>query len=133
MSSIEALALIDPRYLKPLPQAMWGLACACCKKVQSRWGLYEAVRTDEGFHPAEGCLALCSICFLYTSEWAKRREAFVRQTILDIETAKGTLFEKAPNGHLIYCTDADDVLGAIALVCRLVEQAVSRGSSSKGI
>jgi hypothetical protein len=120
--AFDNLLLLDPRYLQPLPKALWGVACSCCHRTVARWGLLDpALRSASA---EDSLLALCSWCFLYKSEWGKRRQEDIKRLIKDTEDAMGAVFEKSEDSCLVKTDDADRILGSIAFVSRLVEMKV---------
>lgn len=82
-----------------------------CDKPQSRWTL--RVESPKVF--------VCSLCVLYESKWAETNEVAVRMALLEFEKSAGrklTLNE----GRILSPSDADDVLGYVVLMDRLISR-----------
>ena len=73
--------IINPRFIRPLPKAMWDVNCASCDKRQSRWQLFPS-DAPEG---VKGGILICSLCWLYDSQWGKTRREDLDQMIRDVE------------------------------------------------
>lgn len=116
--------LIDTRFLSPLPKAMWDLACARCDRRNSRWqlsepDLNEAPQEEKSADPVKSVYPLCSLCFLYQSNWGLKRRQDVDDLVRETEEEKGKVFEKDIGGQLLNCEDANHILAAIALTSRI--------------
>jgi hypothetical protein len=59
---------------------------------------------------------ICSLCWLYKSEWGKDRIESIKKLISDVENAKGVVFEKDGDGNLVLVEDANRVVVSILLV-----------------
>ena len=101
--------IFPPKSLRPLPQSLWDIACEWCNKRQSRWEIPKG-RAGE---------PLCSMCWLYESEWAKPRREDVDMLIREVETETGEQFKRLEDGRLWSCEDADRIVGAIAVTSRI--------------
>lgn len=122
--------LIDPRVLRPLPQSMWNMACTICDRRLSRWEVFD-FRDDAIAPKARHGRPVCSLCWLYKSEWGKANRADIDLMIRDVELDCGFSFERSlvgeivkegerqPDGRLQNCKDADRVLAAIAVTSRV--------------
>ena len=114
----QAPLVIDTRLFRPLPQALFRSICSNCDRAQAMW--------EMGPGGSSECVFVCSLCFLYESQWGQRRADQIPVLIADIEAEKGEGFLRAPDGRLLFCKDADGVVGAIALassVCNVVDMA----------
>jgi hypothetical protein len=112
---------VDSRFLRPLPQAMWDTACSKCDKRQSRW---DFVPTDNP--PPSGGFPLCTLCWLYESEWGKERREQIDAMIRDVEKTSGKIFQRAKGNRLWACKDADPILGSIVMTSRMFELQAGR-------
>lgn len=108
--------IVDSRFLRPLPQAMWDTACSKCDKRQAKW---EFIPSDNP--PPSGGYPMCSLCWLYESEWGKARRQDIDAMIRDVEKSKGQIFQRAKGNKLWACKDADPILGAIVMTSRMFE------------
>ena len=109
--------LIDSRFLRPLPQSMWDTACVKCDKRQAKWAF---TPDDEDLPPSED-YPMCSLCWLYESDWGKERRSDIDAMILDVQKVKGKIFQRAKGNKLWSCKDADSILGAIVMTSRMFE------------
>lgn len=107
--------IIHPKFIRPLPQSMWDVNCAKCDKRQSRWQFFPS-DAPEG---VKGGVLVCSLCWLYESDWGKNRREDLDQMIRDVETTAEEIFHKTKDGRLWSVRDADRILGAIALTSRM--------------
>jgi len=105
---------LNSRLLRPLPQSLWNISCSMCDKRQSVW---EHVDLDD--LGARKGTPVCSLCWLYESEWGKKRREDLDQMIHAVEVEKGEIFRKMADGSLWSCRDADNILGAIAVTSRI--------------
>lgn len=103
---------LDPELLRPLPPSLWGHACSECDKRQSVWELPSEARKGA---------PVCSLCWLYETEWGKERREDIDGMIRAVE-ARTEAFRKTDDGRLWSCRDADRILGAIAVTSRIVSQ-----------
>jgi hypothetical protein len=102
--------IIDTRYLRPLPKAMWGAVCVNCDKAQSMWEM----------GPPEEPNAVCSLCFLYQSQWGEKRVDDIHAMVRDVETHCKETFLRDQDGHtLISAKDGNKILGALAMTSRM--------------
>jgi hypothetical protein len=99
-----------------------------CDKVQARWALRDAV-PEEG---EDEIYALCSLCFLYESNWGLNRQEEIEVLIKDVENRQDRAFIRTKNGRLLAPKDADQVLGSIALVSRIFEMRRKEGLKAMG-
>lgn len=111
--------ILDPKALRPLPQPLWGMSCAWCDKTQARW----EVSQPDLLREAE---PVCSLCWLYDSEWGQQHRPDIDQMIRDIEVECGFRFERstvrtaADQAERLYrYQDGDRVLAAIAVTSRV--------------
>ena len=126
--------LLDTRFIGPLPQSMWGVTCSHCDKPQARW---EMKLPDEK-EGQSGSVIICSLCFLYESNWAEDRrealDAYIKEVeALKLEEQKAAApaneapyllpfrFATLDNGRIAYAHDGDRLLAAIALANRTVQ------------
>jgi hypothetical protein len=140
----KPLLMLDPDRLKPLPKDLWDMPCSACGKLEAKWGFLPSDPVEEvnGVAPEVEPLTLCSLCFLYESEWGKRRRADLDAMIASLESElttrvrdeharKATLspeqflainivFPKSPEGRLLDNKDANRVVGSIAILSRMI-------------
>lgn len=107
--------IVDPTVLRPLPQSMWDMACGWCDKRQARWEVFLPDMPKDG---RKG-LPLCSLCWLYESEWGSKRRPDLTMFVMSVEEEISRKFEKRPTGELIHGRDGDRILGAIAVTSRI--------------
>jgi len=62
---------------------------------------------------------------LYESEWGKGNPAAVKGA-LDSAAEAGRKLEVAPDGRLLRCSDADDILGLLVLIDRFASRVLPR-------
>jgi len=115
---VEYPLILNPAFLRPMPEDMWGMACARCDRVQARWEFHEQVQVEGGFKAREAFMPMCSLCFLYESSWGQRRRVRLNNLIAEIEASIGTPFLMDPGGRLASASDGDRVLAAISLSSR---------------
>jgi len=101
--------IFHPKELRPLAQKLWDIACDRCNRRQSRWELPDGRKGTP----------LCSMCWLYESEWAKPRREDLDMLIREVEIETGEKFRRQEDGRLWSCADADRILGAIAVTSRI--------------
>lgn len=92
---------------------MSGASCLLCDRPLARWLMQEDENVDQFG------AAVCSLCVLYDSKWAKTAEValFAQQ----IEQATSVSFQRDPDGRLLSPEEADRVLGAIVFTSRMFE------------
>jgi hypothetical protein len=98
-----------PKTLRPLVKALWGMNCSCCDKPWSRWG--------SGPPKAKTLEPVCSICFLYKSNWGQKNRTLVNWSVEQAE-ATGVKIEKDEEGRLTSPLDGDRILSALCLHVR---------------
>jgi len=106
--------LIDSNQLRPLPKALWGHVCTKCDKQQSRWEFF-----PKHMDASTRGVPICSVCWLYDSEWAKDKHAAIASMVNEVEAEMASTFQRAQGGRLAFCADADRILGAIAMTSRM--------------
>lgn len=144
--------LLDPDRLKPLPKDLWDVGCAHCAKPQAKWAFKPSAPEPEPnehgeitgpakIHREEDPYTLCSLCFLYESEWGKRRrdqidikaaeiEVEMTNRVLEDAARTGSMspeqfqsfkvtFARDEQGRLSDPKDANRILGAIAIASRI--------------
>jgi hypothetical protein len=117
---------IDTSCLIPLPKQMWKSNCSNCDKPQGMWRLIDPTKRlkppmDDGSpEDGESFFILCSLCWLYTSNWGKnpKRASEIEATITELEGIAKHKFLRDAEGNLLSPSDADNVLGLIALASR---------------
>jgi hypothetical protein len=93
--------------IRPLPSGLRGQSCAKCKRLQSVWDLPLKGKDSE---------SVCSLCVLYDpSVWSSA----VADVITEIEASKGKMFDRDEAARLVKASDADDVVGVLALMARV--------------
>jgi hypothetical protein len=108
----SAPLIIDTRFLRPLPKAMWGAVCVNCDKAQSMWEM----------GPTEEPNAVCSLCFLYESKWAEKRLDDIHGMVRDVEAHTGEkMLRGRDNVSLISAKDGNKILGALAMTSRMFQ------------
>lgn len=125
--------ILDPKTLRPLPQSLWGLSCAWCDKTQARWELSQ----PDILRKAE---PICSLCWLYDSDWGRQHRHDIDLMIQDIEIECGSRFARLEAGttpdqaaRLCRCQDGDRVLAAIAVTSRVFAyRGLMRGLTAEG-
>jgi hypothetical protein len=119
--------IVDPSRLFPLPQSMWDASCDHCDKRQSRWMFVPVEMGPPVELSGQDSLrvkghVICSLCWLYESEWGLKRREHIDAFIRDVELETKAVFARAEDGRLWSCKDADRILGAIALTSRIFVQ-----------
>jgi hypothetical protein len=116
--------LITTLYLRPLPQKMWDFPCQHCGKAQARWELHEPEEDEDGEEgmPRQEFNAVCSLCFLYESNWGRRRLDEIQEYIRDVEQEKGIKYLRDIGNRLLSCNDANNLLASLAMLSRVLEQ-----------
>ena len=109
---------LDPALLRPLPQPLWGHACSMCDKRQSVWD-HLAPELPSNARRGE---PMCSLCWLYETEWGKERREDIDGMIRAVEVHLGEIFRKTDDGRLWVCKDGDRILGSIAVTSRIIKQ-----------
>jgi hypothetical protein len=130
---------LDTRFLAPLPQPMWGVACSHCDKPQARWEMRTPSSTlVSTLGEKEEATIICSLCFLYDSVWAEDRREALDIYIAEVEKAEDEArkeaakssdaqyllpfrFAKNDTGRLVYATDGDRLLAGVALANRTMQ------------
>lgn len=108
--------IIDTRLLRPLPKALFKSACSNCDKLQAMW---EMGPPDA---EAEDRAIVCGLCFLYETEWGKKRnDEIVALAEAVGKEVKGDGFLVDIRGHLLGCADADRLVASIALTSRMFQ------------
>ncbi len=139
----QPILLLDPDRLKPLPKDLWDMPCSSCQRVEAKWAFMPSVPPPGAENAATEPepYTLCSLCFLYLSEWGKRRRGEIDKMVaavekeltdreLDEAARKGTLppekfaeikveFPKDEDGKMMSNRDANRILGAIAVSSRM--------------
>lgn len=108
---------IDPRALRPLPPALWGMSCTWCDKAQAKWEYFSGPESTA----ARMGIVLCAHCWLYTSEWGRKHQSDVEGFLHDVEVQLGKPLPRDAQGKLVHCDDADRVLGAISVTSRVFD------------
>lgn len=121
--------VINPEYLRPLPESLWNVACDKCDKRQARWEFFpsDEPENDKGF-------MICALCWLYESEWGQNRREDIDEMIREVEKRAGQIFQRAKGNRLWSCKDADRILSSIALTSRMFvyRSALKREGSDGG-
>jgi len=107
--------IVDPKELRPLTPAMWGMSCFMCDRRQSRW---EYVSPEQPARSKHG-EPVCSLCWIYDSEWALTRSVDIESMICAVEIEAGEVFKRAEERRLWSCTDADRILMSIVVTSRI--------------
>jgi hypothetical protein len=106
---------VNPLFLRPLPETMRDMACSKCDKRQSQW---EFVPSDA---PAKsrGGFPICSLCWLYESDWGVAREEDIAAMIRSVEQSTNKVLQRAKGGRLWSCKDADAILSSVVVTSRI--------------
>jgi len=107
--------IIDPKVVRPLPPALWGHACSWCDKMQSVWEVFEDGAQKKG-------QPVCSLCWLYQSDWGRARRTDVDKMLRAVELTSREIFRRDDAGRLWSCSDADRILASIAVTSRVAAQ-----------
>jgi len=103
--------IIDPRYIRALPKALFRSNCVECDRLQAMW--------EMGPEGGERVF-ICSICFLYESNWGQKRIEQVHDVVQEVEKESGSNFMRDADGdRLLSSKDADGIVGALALTSRM--------------
>lgn len=124
---------IDTSRMQMMGKGLWNCACGVCDKLQAKW---EMRSPPEGAGTAETVKPICSLCFLYESKWGKDRLDQINGYLTEVMSVKDAKalskmdpLEQAaqsqtrkmvlgPAGQLTNITDADFILGILALTSR---------------
>jgi hypothetical protein len=92
--------------LLPLVKPLHGSNCSKCDRSQAVWA-----------DPADAARSpICSLCVLYDSKvWDKSFETIISE----VELARSTRFERSADMRIFRCSDADHVVGVLALSARV--------------
>lgn len=110
--------LLDPKVLRPLPGALWDLSCEECDKRQARWELTQPDLILSIANPRKG-VPICSLCWLYETDWGKERREDIDRMIVDVEAEVGREFKRAEDGRLLDCQDANRIVASVAVTSRV--------------
>jgi hypothetical protein len=115
---------INSRMLRPLPEDLQNSACSVCNKRQARWHRGSPQRDLSGDE------IVCGLCYLYETEWGEAHAGSVAEFVQAVSSVAldGPLALDA-SGKLIHCSDADRVLGSIALTSRMFRMQDKESSS----
>lgn len=115
MTAHKKPLVIDTRFLRPLPKDLWRSACSQCDKRQSMWELVSPVNPEE-------VVPVCSLCFLYRSNWSKTRQEDLANMIKDVEAERKKEFSME-GGQLTRAEDGDRILASLAITSRAFQLA----------
>lgn len=93
-------------FLRPLAHNLWFSNCIVCDKPQARW------EVRSGSAPA----FLCGLCVLHETKWGKENQSLLNSVAGQIELHGNRKFERNPEGNLIHCKEADDLMGVVMLM-----------------
>ena len=88
--------------------------CSHCGKARARWFF----QPDE---VEEGALFICSICWLFESNWGRNRKDEVEALIKETEDYMRCVFVRDDEGRLTERDSADRIMGAICYMSRMLE------------
>lgn len=112
--NLKTPLLIDARRLRPiLSQEEWDVDCAHCAEPQARFQ-FRPIESD-------GWLMMCSLCWLYESEWGKRNKDQIEALIADTEKEMGQPFKRLEGGTLLDVREGDRILSAVVALSRVLE------------
>ena len=113
--------VVDTSRIQPVPDPkMQGSDCCTCQKPQANW----LFRPDD--LEGKGSLFICSICWLYESQWSKNRRKELDALIAETETQVGHGFLR-DKGRLVESKDADRIMAAITYLSRMLEMRARAG------
>lgn len=113
--ALERPLLVDTDRIQPMTDKdLYDSECAHCRQTRARWLFY----TTDGDDKA---LLMCSICWLYDSNWAKDRREDLDALIEDTETEMEELFARDDSGKMTRGSDGDRIMGAIVYLSRMMQ------------
>ena len=108
--------LIDTSRVGPIVDAqLRDSKCADCGKTRARW----TFQPEDA--PVEGALLMCSICWLYDSNWGKNRREDIDALVTETENEMRTVFMRDGQRRMSSVDDADRIMGAICYLSRMMQ------------
>lgn len=105
---------IDTSRFQMLDKERWDCACAFCAQPTSKWEMRGPDQSGQ-----ETWAPVCSLCFLYKSNWGKTRSGDLSAYLAEViakETKRKMVL--SPEGALTSIGDADFILGVLVLTSR---------------
>lgn len=105
---------VDTSRFQMLDKDRWDSACAVCQQTTAKWEM-----RGPGLDGKEAWAAICSMCFLYKSNWGKTHSENISSYLSEVvskETKRKMLL--SPEGKLLSSPDADFILGVLVLTSR---------------
>jgi hypothetical protein len=104
---------VDTTRIQMLDESMFNVACGVCEKLQSKWSIL--LKTDSKDEP----MPVCSLCFLYESEWGRSRAEDLKGYLLEVTNNNPTrkMLLSADN-KIASIKDADFILGILVWTSR---------------
>jgi hypothetical protein len=99
--------IINANEISPLPRQKWDSLCNLCHLPQARWEW-----KDQG--------ATCALCYLYETDWGKKRLEDLSVLLTEIEKAENLQRPRTADGKLLTIQDANVFLGRLAITSRMV-------------
>lgn len=113
--------LLDPDRMRALPDELRDYSCSSCNRRNAGWAF---LPSNKGEDPDP--VPICSLCWLYLSNWARPRAKEVPEFIARFEQTTGKQFTKDAGGSLTDHRQADEIvaqlLRASAVYLRLHKQ-----------
>jgi len=97
--------LLDPDRMRALPDELREYNCSSCDRRSAGWAF---LPSNKGTDPDP--IPICSLCWLYLSNWARARVKEVPEFIDRFEQTTGTQFNKDGDGRLVDHREGDAVL-----------------------
>jgi hypothetical protein len=101
--------IIEPGTLRPLPEGLRGSSCVVCDKRQAMWER----SSPEVRVPSKRIECVCSICWLYESEWGKGQRGAIDAFVEAVEKELGRPFGRFEDGRLLLSVDADRIVATV--------------------
>lgn len=97
--------LLDPARIRALPEELREYNCSSCDRRAAGWAFRP---TNKGEDPDP--IPICSLCWLYLSNWARARVKEIPGFIERYEQTTGAQFHKDGDGRLVDHREGDAVL-----------------------
>lgn len=100
--------MIDPDRMRALPEELRDYNCSNCNRRNAGWAF---LPTNKGSDPDP--IPICSLCWLYLSNWARPRVQEVPEFIARFEQTTGKQFTKDSGGALTDHRQGDEVVSQL--------------------
>jgi hypothetical protein len=100
--------LIDPDRMRALPEELRDYNCSTCNRRNAGWAF---LPSNKG--PDPDPIPICSLCWLYLSNWARPRVREVPAFIARFEQTTGKKFTKDAGGALTDHRQGDEVVAQL--------------------